>query len=229
MALLVLEAIPTVYPNICREEPFPTINTVHQYERETGLVGVDPEGSYFPRTVEQRPSASPLEADYQANETPQRLDTGVFPPGTNIEAITYEKLGVTASINSPEPFTARYLSFDFPGWVATIDGEPVPITPEDPSGLITFPVPAGSHEIAVRWQSTPTRTALLGFSLISLAGVLVTLLVLVKTQSSVSGKRSSVNGSPTTDNGLPMTDYWLQLAASAERGSEHPLRINKLT
>jgi hypothetical protein len=129
MALLALEAIPTVYPNICREEPFPTINTVHQYERETGLVGVDPEGSYFPRTVAQRPSSSPLEANYQANETPQRLDTAVFPPGTTIETVEYDKRGVTAVITSPEPFTARYLSFDFPGWVALVDGQLVPIRP----------------------------------------------------------------------------------------------------
>ncbi|MBE2199602.1 MAG: copper-translocating P-type ATPase [Anaerolinea sp.] len=28
---------------------------------------------------------------------------------------------------------------------------------------------------------------------------------------------------PLTDNRLPLTDYWLRLAASAERGSEHPL------
>ena len=76
---------------------------MHQYEHETGLVGVDPEGSYFPRTVEQRPSSSPLEADYLANEAPQRLDTAVFPPDTRIESITYEKLGVTAQINSPGP------------------------------------------------------------------------------------------------------------------------------
>jgi hypothetical protein len=193
IALLAFEAIPTVYPNICREEPFPTINTVHQYERETGLVGVDPEGSYFPRTVAQRPSSSPLEANYQANETPQRLDTAVFPPGTTIETVEYDKRGVTAVITSPEPFTARYLSFDFPGWVALVDGQLVPIRPEDSSGLITFAVPAGRHEIAVRWQSTPTRTALLGLSVFSLAGVLVVLLVLAKTQSSVSGKRLSVS------------------------------------
>ena len=36
---------------LSRGTPFPTIVDVHDYERETGLVGVDPEGSYFPRTV----------------------------------------------------------------------------------------------------------------------------------------------------------------------------------
>ncbi|WP_420628667.1 hypothetical protein [Candidatus Leptofilum sp.] len=210
IGLLVLEAIPTVYPNICAEESYPTINTVHQYERETGLVGVDPEGSYFPRTVEERPSASPLEANYQANETLHRLDTVVFPLGTSVEFIEYDNRSVTAQINSPEPFTARYLSFDFPGWVATVDGEPVPIIPEDPTGLITFPVPAGNHKIAVQWQSTPTRTALLGLSLFSLAGVFVAGLVLSKNQSSVFSNQYSVIGKQSL-----ITDYWPLVTVAA--------------
>lgn len=33
----------------------------------------------------------------------------------------------------------------------------------------------------------------------------------------------TANGSPITDHQLPTTDYFLRLAASAERGSEHPL------
>ena len=189
---LILEALPTVYPNICEEPPFPTIHTVHNYEHETGLVGVDPEGSYFPRTVEERPSGSPLETDYAANEVPQRLDTAVFPQGSTIEAISYDNLSVTAQINSPSSFTARYQSFAFLGWMAWVDGDPVPITPEDPSGLITFPVPSGSHTLTVQWQSTPTRTILLGLSIFALAGVVVVGLILAKTQSSVVGNQSSV-------------------------------------
>jgi Cu+-exporting ATPase len=39
----------------------------------------------------------------------------------------------------------------------------------------------------------------------------------------IIGERLSVNGSRNTENGPVTTDYWLQLAASAERGSEHPL------
>ncbi|MCA9956962.1 MAG: copper-translocating P-type ATPase, partial [Anaerolineales bacterium] len=47
--------------------------------------------------------------------------------------------------------------------------------------------------------------------------------VVIGERLSVNGNRSSVNGLPITDNGLPTPDHWLQLAASAERGSEHPL------
>ncbi|MAU00305.1 MAG: hypothetical protein CL608_24455 [Anaerolineaceae bacterium] len=47
--------------------------------------------------------------------------------------------------------------------------------------------------------------------------------VVIGEQLSVIGEPVTANGLPLTDNGLSNTDYWLQLAASAERGSEHPL------
>lgn len=173
IALLIIEAIPNLYPRICPEEPFPTILTVHNYERITGLVGVDPEGSYFPRTVRERPTGSPLEADYAAGRAPQRFDESSLPPGATIAAVDYSPLGVTLTLDTPTPFAARYLSFAFPGWSARVNGQSVPITPEDPTGLITFPVPAGNHEVAVRWGATPLRLALVAFSVLSAAGVVV--------------------------------------------------------
>ncbi len=45
--------------------------------------------------------------------------------------------------------------------------------------------------------------------------------VILSEQLAVIGEPVAVNGLPITDN--RPTDYWLQLAASAERGSEHPL------
>jgi hypothetical protein len=172
ISLLILEAIPNLYPRYCAEEPFPTIQAVFNYEHLTGLVGVDPEGSYFPRTVHERPASSPLEADYSAGRNIRRFDETVLPPGATIQSIAYGPLRVTVTLDSPSPFTARYLSFAFPGWSARIDGETVPITPEDPSGLITFEVPAGTHEIVVKWGATPLRLALVGLSVLSAVGII---------------------------------------------------------
>jgi hypothetical protein len=177
VALLILEALPALYPRTCREEPFPTIIDVHNYERETGLVGVDPEGSYFPRTVQQRPAGSPLESDYREGLPPARFDLSQLPEGATA-AVTLEPLAAAALVQSATPFTARYLSFAFPGWVATVDGREVPITPSDPEGLITFPVPAGAHEVHVRWASTPLRTTLVLLGLLALAGIIVTAVIL---------------------------------------------------
>lgn len=173
IGLLIIETLPNLYPRYCPEEPFPTILTVHAYERATGLVGVDPEGSYFPRTVRERPSGSPLEADYQlAGSDIRRFDETTLPPGAIIRAIDYTPLGVTLTLDTPVPFTARYLSFAFPGWTARIAGEPVAITPEDPTGLITFEVPAGSHEITVQWGATPLRQALSLLSALAAIGII---------------------------------------------------------
>jgi len=171
IALLIIEAVPNLYPRYCLEEPFPTLHTVHTYEHVTGLVGVDPEGSYFPRTVRQRPTGSPLEADYAAGRAPQRFDATALPAGAQMRDVVYGPRGVTLTVESPEPFTARYLSFAFPGWTARVDGQRVPITPEDPSGLITFDVPAGTHEVVVKWGATPLRLALVALSALSAVAV----------------------------------------------------------
>ncbi|MCA9925078.1 MAG: hypothetical protein KC421_22045, partial [Anaerolineales bacterium] len=132
IALLIIETLPNLYPGVCKEEPFPTINTVHQYEHETGLVGVDPEGSYFPRTVAKRPKSSALEEDYLNGRMPQRFDQTALPDGAAIEAIATKNPGVTVQLTTPQPFTARYLSFDFPGWQVLVDETAVSITPSNP-------------------------------------------------------------------------------------------------
>lgn len=172
LVLLVTETLPNLYPNYCAEEGFPTINTVHQYERETGLVGVDPEGSYFPRTVRQRPQTSPLVADYEAGRTPQRFDATVLPANAMLHQVQYAPLGATIRLTTPEPFTARYFTFAFPGWVAQVNGTAVAITPSDPEGLITFPVPAGTHTLTIAWRATPLRATLTALSLLALLATL---------------------------------------------------------
>ncbi|MEM7332771.1 MAG: glycosyltransferase family 39 protein [Chloroflexota bacterium] len=170
LGLLFVETVPNLYPALCHEETFPTINTVHNYERVTGLVGVDPEGSYFPRTVKKRPSASPLEANYLQNSFPERF---LLPDGVTGELVRQTPLGATVVVEGNAPFTAVYQTFDFAGWQATVDGQAVPITPSEPEGLISFDVPAGSHTLSVKWGSTPLRSTLLGLSLFSLAGTAV--------------------------------------------------------
>ena len=173
VALLILEAVPNLYPRMCQEEPFPTILTVHAYERATGLVGVDPEGSYFPRAVQERPTGSPLEADFAAGHTPQRFDATALPAGATLRDVVYTCHGVSLTVATPQPFTARYLSFNFPGWSAQVDGARVPIGAEDPTGLITFAVPAGEHRVEVRWGATPLRLALVALSGLAAVGVVV--------------------------------------------------------
>ncbi|HSM56995.1 MAG TPA: 6-pyruvoyl-tetrahydropterin synthase-related protein, partial [Candidatus Sulfomarinibacteraceae bacterium] len=111
IALLMLEAFPLLYPTYCPEAPFPDIVDVHRYERETGLVGVDPEGSYFPTTVRRRPQGSPLEADYVAGRPPQRFDEDALPDGASVLEASYGPNRARIEVESPAAFQARYLTF----------------------------------------------------------------------------------------------------------------------
>ena len=171
LGLLLLEAVPLLYPTYCIEEPYPTIHDVHAYEQESGMVGVDPVGSYFPITVEERPQSSPLLEDYAAGRAPRRFDERALPAGADLLEASYDPLGVVAVVDSPEAFQARYLSFSFPGWTASVDGASVPVTPEDATGLITFPVPAGRHTLAVNWGLTPLRAFFAAISMVATLGV----------------------------------------------------------
>jgi len=65
------------------------------------------------------------------------------------------------------------LTFDFPGWRATVDGQPVTITPSDPHGFITFPVSAGTHDVRVEFGSTAPRTLGTGISIVTLLVLLL--------------------------------------------------------
>ena len=181
VGLLLLEALPNLYPAFCPEEGAPTIVNVHAFERETGMVGIDPEGHYFPRTVAERPTGSVLEADYRAGRPPQRFDATRLPAGGMLREVAYGPNRADLLLETPEPFTARYWAFAFPGWEVRVDGARVPISPSVPEGVITFRVPAGVHQVAVRWGTTPLRTLLGAISLLALAATGLVTLVLADT------------------------------------------------
>ena len=59
------------------------------------------------------------------------------------------------------PVTVRFYTYWYPGWRAWVDGEPAVTRydPNDPNALILVDVPAGDHEVRIRFTNTPLRTA----------------------------------------------------------------------
>ncbi len=55
------------------------------------------------------------------------------------------------------PGTVRVNLLYFPGWRATVDGQPAALRVAPPYGLIDLDLPAGEHEIALWMGSTPAR------------------------------------------------------------------------
>jgi len=159
VVVLVLLAWPRTFPpkGMCAQEPYPTIEDVYAYER-AGWIGIDPESSYFPIWVETHPEAFDLAEDFMQGKLPTRLDAAALPSGSTIDDVVYRPLRASLILSSPEAFRARWKELYFPGWKVKIDGELVPISPEEDSGFITFPVPAGTHKVDIGFGPTPIRT-----------------------------------------------------------------------
>ncbi len=110
------------------------------------------------RTVytEQAVNDTPLVAQYLAGEPLQRA---VWLTGRGEISSTAAGASVTAQVNAGEPGVVLFYTYDFPGWRATVDGQPVPHRAQPPYGLIAVDVPAGQHEVVIRHGATPVRSA----------------------------------------------------------------------
>ena len=176
VGLVILSALPYTYPpqGYCPADPQPTISDVFAYEHRSGLVGVDPEGSYFPVWVKQRPEGSRLEEQYKTGGPVARFDETALPTKAAVVEADYGTNQARIVVETPVSFRARYLAFYFPGWRAWVDGEPVELGATDPEGLIAFDVPAGRHTVVIRFGSTPTRIVCSIISLLSAVILIVT-------------------------------------------------------
>ncbi|MBN1259121.1 MAG: hypothetical protein JXB35_00430, partial [Anaerolineae bacterium] len=96
------------------------------------------------------------------------FDAASLPEGACIQEVFVTPLEARAVITLTEAAQVAANRFAFPGWQAEVDGERAPVTPTDPHGLISFPVPAGRHEITLRFGTTPLR---LGATLVSLGSL----------------------------------------------------------
>lgn len=74
------------------------------------------------------------------------------------------------SVQAQSPIRMVDYTFYFPGWHATVDGTEVPIQFQDPSyrGIITYMVPAGTHEVTVVFENTLVRTLANSMSIVGL-------------------------------------------------------------
>ena len=173
VAILVL-ALPTLYPPMWGNEDWPTTaRGIIGVELQGRWLGTTSTGDFIPSTVKAHPPANPdLIASYDRGRV-DKFDRASLPQGASASVVehgpTYDRFAVT----SPQAFVARVLTFDFPGWRATVDGQPVTITPSDPHGFITFPIPARTHDVRVEFGSTLPRTVGTGISVATLLALLL--------------------------------------------------------
>lgn len=97
--------------------------------------------------------------------------------GGIIEIKEINALGVTVRTDYPQGFNLNYSKYNFPGWVAKIDGKKVEIGTGLPYGQISVWVPKGEHQVEIIYKESSLR---LIFDLISLGGLGVAMFLVFK-------------------------------------------------
>jgi hypothetical protein len=144
------------------------------YERRSQSVGTTTLGEYLPQTVTKPPRSSPLVDSFQQGHNPSRLDGASLPPGASATLLHQNATSHSYHLATPQAFTLRFLQFDYLGWQAYLNDQPLEIRPEAGSGLILLDIPPGHHRLDLYFGETPLRLGailLTGLSLITVLGL----------------------------------------------------------
>ncbi|MCO5245838.1 MAG: 6-pyruvoyl-tetrahydropterin synthase-related protein [Anaerolineae bacterium] len=117
--------------------------------------------------VQESFTESPLLPQYLAGEPLQKV--ALIAGSGEVETLRTGGSSVDARVNLDSPSTVLFYTYDFPGWRATVDGQPAAHRTEPPYGLIAVDVPAGDHRVSIRHGGTPDRDAGTWISVVSLA------------------------------------------------------------
>lgn len=77
----------------------------------------------------------------------------------------------TAKISTAQDTEVTVNTIYFPGWSAKVDGSHVPVSYQNPYGLINFKLPKGDHQVIINYKETPVNLLL---DTVSLAGLIIT-------------------------------------------------------
>ncbi|MBK7893887.1 MAG: hypothetical protein IPJ90_03120 [Anaerolineaceae bacterium] len=193
-----------LYPDVCAVPDDLSVAGMVAWEQATQTLGSTASGELLPSAAEIVPDPTNPPA-WQA-----RLDETTLPPDVQILTTNHQPLTTKIELETAVPFTATLRIFNFPGWQATINGEAVPITPSDPEGWITVPVPDGRSTLIATFRETPLRLAADGLSLLSLI-----LALGITVQYSVFSIQLPRYRSLITEYRSLITDYWPLLTVAA--------------
>lgn len=195
LALLVilLLALPTLYPPPWTADFGGTAPAdIIAWEQGSLAYGTTSTGDFVPTgaALVLMHAEPALLASYARGGPVDRVNRATLPEGATVELVAQGPLYDRLFVSTPHEFVFRLFTFYFPGWRATVDGKAVAIEVAGPEGFITFWVPAGEHDVLVRFGNTPSRTA--GWILSTLGCLAFILTLVLSPQSLVPGPRSLV-------------------------------------
>lgn len=108
-----------------------------------------------------------LEPTWQERYEPApALDPPIFVSGRG-RGIEFDRTGPRRqlSVEVEAPARMRLRTLYFAGWVVTIDGVEVPVTYDNPEGLMEISLPVGHHLVGQEFRDTPVRALATAISL----------------------------------------------------------------
>lgn len=153
--LVVAIAIISAFPYLSVPRGFvqvgtPSAQTVLTYEQSTGALGLTTLNEYLPLTVQQPP------ADMPAPLSQPKLDLRSLPALNALQSAQWSPLGESDAVQLAQPTTLRFRTFAYPGWAGYLDGQKTPLIVQR-DGTMAMAVPAGEHQIEVRFEETTLR------------------------------------------------------------------------
>jgi hypothetical protein len=115
--------------------------------------------------TQEQPRSTPLVAQYLGGEP--LVKAHALTEGATVEMVRHGGGSEEIIVRSSQKATIQFYTYYFPGWRGYVDGQEVPIRPEEPYGLITLDVPAGEHQVKIRFGDTPIRVVGKVISLLS--------------------------------------------------------------
>lgn len=195
---------PWLFPRYCTPPAMATPAGIAQPQPPNDWM-YDPLGELLPEWVQVLPPKDLLTAQYQAGQPVNRL---AWTAGQVVQTAWQTRPGYDRYVlQAAQPATLTYQTFYFPGWQATLDGQPIPLGISSPDGLIQLDLPAGSHVLEIAFHNTVLRTV---SWFISGAGLALCLLILF------SGRR--LPGSASTPPAPPGERHTAILLASTTAG-----------
>jgi hypothetical protein len=170
-------ATPAMYATKWLTEPVDASIAAYQQREASGdmLPGTTSYNEFLPRRVGVLPFPNQrLLDDYADGQPVDKAHFEILPDDVEIEPLENHPDRDRWRVQSDEPFTLEILTFDWPGWNAEMDGQPVEITPSDPHGFITIDVPAGDHEVRVFLAPTGVQNIGIIITLVSVVGLGIT-------------------------------------------------------
>lgn len=175
--IALISALPLVYPNqqFVNWDQLSAVDEI-EYELTTAAWGTTSYDEFDPIWGERIPrpgSGAPEPEQYIADPlrvVGYRNDMNRDYPALQLEEIGTRTIRVTVTEERP----VRFHQYYFPGWTATLDGQPVEVYAEDEFGLLTILVPPGDHIIELHFGNTPIRTigTVVTLMSVALAGVI---------------------------------------------------------